>query len=161
MMTALATVTGVTPLAEGYQVNLSCEQKTSCSGCASAKSCATGTVSKAIGNKSLQWNLTTPSLVSLGQVVEIGFPEKSLLQSAALVYLLPLLALLFGAALGDLWLAPLLNSGEGVVILTAVLFTALGVLTAKRFAQRLEASTKEQVVLLRVLGDPIATNAAS
>lgn len=25
MMTALATVTGVTPLAEGYQVNLSCE----------------------------------------------------------------------------------------------------------------------------------------
>lgn len=161
MMTALATVTGVIPLTEGYQVNLSCEQKTSCSGCASAKSCATGTVSKAMGNKTLQWNLKTPSLVALGQVVEIGFPEKSLLQSAALVYLLPLLALLVGAAVGDLWLAPLLNGGEGVVILAAVLSTALGILTARHFAQRLETQTKEQVVLLRVLGNPITTNAAS
>lgn len=161
MMTALATVTDVIQLADGYQVNLSCEQKTSCSGCASAKSCATGTVSKALGKKTLQWNLMSSSPVSLGQVVEIGFPEKSLLQSAALVYLLPLFALLFGAALGEQWLAPMLQAGEGMVVLSACLFTALGILLAKFFAKRLESSTKEQVVILRVLGEPIASAASS
>lgn len=161
MMTALATVTGVTSSAQGYQVNLSCEQQTSCSGCASAKSCATGTVSKALGSKSLQWSLTTASPVSLGQVVEIGFPEKSLLQSAALVYLLPLFSLLIGAALGDRWLAPVFGGGEGSVIVLAILFTAVGITLAKRFARRLEEQTKNQVVLLRVLGDSIATHSVS
>jgi sigma-E factor negative regulatory protein RseC len=155
MMTALATVTGVTLSTKGYEVDLSCEQQTSCSGCQSAKSCSTGTVSKALGNKSLKWNLTTESKVSLGQVVEIGFPEKSLLQSAALVYLFPLFALLAGAIIGEMWLAPLLNGGEGVVVLTACLFTAISIWLAKLLAKRLAAQTQEQVVIVRILGEPI------
>jgi sigma-E factor negative regulatory protein RseC len=161
MMTALATVTDVQTLSEGYQVDLSCEQKTSCSGCASAKSCATGTVSGAIGNKSLQWKLNTSTSVSQGQVVEIGFPERSLLESAALVYLLPLFALLLGATLGDTWLAPLLKSGEGVVVLTAFIFTALGIVMAKWLAKRLELRTKDEVVILRILGEPITSQLSS
>lgn len=161
MMTALATVTDVQALSEGYQVDLSCEQKTSCSGCASAKSCATGTVSKAIGNKSLQWKLNTSTSVSQGQVVEIGFPEKSLLESAALVYLLPLFALLIGATLGDAWLAPMLKSGEGTVVLTAFTFTALGIIIAKSLAKRLELRTKDEVVILRILGEPITSQLSS
>jgi sigma-E factor negative regulatory protein RseC len=157
MMTALATVTGVTPSQEGYHVDLSCQQQTSCSGCASAKSCSTGVVSKAIGNKSLSWRLTTQSLVSPGQLIEIGFPEKSLLQSASLVYLLPLFALLIGATLGDTWLAPWLGGGEGVVIATAALFTGFAIWLAKPLAKRLEAQTKDQVVIVRILGEPISS----
>ncbi len=161
MMTALATVTGITPVSEGYLVNLSCEQKSSCSGCSAAKSCATGTVSKAMGNKSLQWKLTTSSTVSPGQVVEIGFPEKSLLQSAALVYLLPLFALLLGAVLGEMWVAPLLKGGEGIIVISAFVFTVLGIQTARRLAKRLESSAKDQVVILRILGEPISSQSSS
>lgn len=156
MMTALATVTEVTALEEGYHIDLSCQQQTSCSGCSSAKSCSTGVVSKAIGNKSLNWSLTTKSSVSPGQLIEIGFPEKSLLQSASLVYLLPLFALLFGAVLGDAWLSPLFGGGEGVVILSAVLFTGAAIWLAKPLANRLEAQTKDQVVIVRIIGEPIA-----
>lgn len=109
MMTALATVTKVVPAQQGFQVTLSCEQQTSCSSCQSSKSCGTGIVSKAFGNKTLFWRLQTTQALEAGEVVEIGLPEKSVLQSAALVYLLPLFFMMLGAWLGDQWLAPMLG----------------------------------------------------
>lgn len=157
MMTALATVTGVTPSEKGFDVDLSCQQQTSCSGCASAKSCSTGVVSKAIGNKSLNWRLTTDKPVTPGQLIEIGFPEKNLLQSASLVYLLPLLAMLIGTVVGDAWLAPLLGAGEGIVIISSALCMGLAIWLAKPIAKRLEAQTKDHVVIVRILGQAVAS----
>ncbi|HDI3296600.1 TPA: SoxR reducing system RseC family protein [Vibrio cholerae] len=156
MMTALATVTKVVPAQQGFQVTLSCEQQTSCSSCQSSKSCGTGIVSKAFGNKTLFWRLQTTQALEAGEVVEIGLPEKSVLQSAALVYLLPLFFIMLGAWLGDQWLAPMLGFGEGIVILTALLFIALGVWVAKHYAKVLELRSQQQVVLLRKLGIPVA-----
>lgn len=155
MMTALATVTSVQNNEKGYHLELSCEQKTSCSSCSSQKNCGTGIVSKAIGSKSLRWHLDTDKTVAPGQVVEIGFPEKSLLQSAALVYLVPLFMMIIGAWLADGWLAPMLEMGEGVVIATSLAFIALGIRFAKIWSRRLEVRTEQEVVLLRVLGEPI------
>ncbi len=99
MMNALAQVTRVTEIASPdsgellFKVDLSCEQQTSCNSCASKSSCATGQVTKAIGNKQHAWSLITPLKVSEGDVVEIALPEKALLSAAALVYLVPLLFL--------------------------------------------------------------------
>lgn len=156
MMTALATVSEVKPLASGFDVALSCEQQTSCSSCSSQKSCGTGIVSKAVGKKSLHWHLVTEKKVSKGQVVEIGLPEKSLLQSAALVYLLPLFAMMIGAFVAQWWIAPLFALGEGVVILTSACAVVGGIYLAKRLSSRLEQQSSQQVVLLRVFGEPIS-----
>lgn len=159
MMTALATVTGVNPLHPGYQLNLSCQQQTSCSHCASSKSCGTGLVSNALGNKVLHWQLTTSESVNTGQVVEIGFPEKSLLQSAALVYLFPLLMLFVGVIMGQYWLSPIFGGGELPIIVTALIGIVLGIGGAKKMARRLALRTQSEVVLIRVLGNPIAMSA--
>ncbi|ENM5826589.1 SoxR reducing system RseC family protein [Vibrio metoecus] len=156
MMTALATVTKVVPAQQGFQVTLSCEQQTSCSSCQSSQSCGTGVVSKALGNKTLFWRLQTTQALQAGEVVEIGLPEKSLLQSAALVYLLPLFFMMLGAWLGTQWLAPMWDLGEGIVIFTSLLFIGLGVWVAKRYAKVLEQRSEQQVVLLRKLGIPVA-----
>lgn len=155
MMTALATVTKVAPQSRGYKVELSCEQQTSCSQCASVKSCGTGMVSKAIGNKALLWQLMTDKPVSAGQVVEIGLPEKGILQSAALVYLTPLLMMFIGAAVGHVFSTQLSLAGEGLVIVTAAIFMAAGVWLAKWLAKRMESATQQQVILLRILGEPV------
>ncbi|OBT31374.1 SoxR reducing system RseC family protein [Vibrio splendidus] len=155
MMTALATVSSVEQSGQQYFVQLSCEQQTSCSSCSSQKSCGTGIVTKAVGNKSLFWQLKTKSLVKAGQIVEIGFPEKSLLQSAAIVYLIPLFMLMIGAGFGQLLLQPLLQGGEGTVILSAALFTAGGIALAKRLAKPMEDKSKQEVVLIRILGEPL------
>ncbi len=156
MMTALATVTQVTPNDHGFEVALSCEQQTSCSSCSSQKSCGTGVVSKAFGNKSLLWHLETQRRLHVGQVVEIGIPEQSLLQSAMLVYLLPIVAMLLGALFGHLALSPWLEMGEGAVVLTSMLFAFIGILLAKKLAQPLEQKSAAQVELMRVFGEPIA-----
>ncbi|HAS8348480.1 TPA: transcriptional regulator [Vibrio vulnificus] len=156
MMTALATVTQVTPNDHGFEVALSCEQQTSCSSCSSQKSCGTGVVSKAFGNKSLLWHLETQRRLHVGQVVEIGIPEQSLLLSAMLVYLLPIVAMLLGALFGHLVLSPWLEMGEGAVVLTSMLFAFIGILLAKKLAQPLELKSAAQVELMRVFGEPIA-----
>ena len=156
MMTALATVTQVTPNDHGFEVAVSCEQQTSCSSCSSQKSCGTGVVSKAFGNKSLLWHLETQRRLHVGQVVEIGIPEQSLLQSAMLVYLLPIVAMLLGALFGHLVLSPWLEMGEGAVVLTSMLFAFIGILLAKKLAQPLEQKSAAQVELMRVFGEPIA-----
>ncbi|SJN53082.1 SoxR reducing system RseC family protein [Vibrio ruber] len=161
MMTALATVDRVHETAGDYQVELSCQQQTSCSQCASSSSCSTGVVSKAIGKKVLTWQLHTSQPIQTGQMVEIGFPEKSLLQSAAIVYLLPLFMMIFGCGIGQLWLAPLVGGGEPWVIACTILFTAGGVWLAKILARRMEQVSLEEVVLLRVLGEPIVRHDAS
>ncbi|ENV3666936.1 SoxR reducing system RseC family protein [Vibrio vulnificus] len=156
MMTALATVTQVTSNDHGFEVVLSCEQQTSCSSCSSQKSCGTGVVSKAFGNNSLLWHLETQRRLHVGQVVEIGIPEQSLLQSAMLVYLLPIVAMLLGALFGHLVLSPWLEMGEGAVVLTSMLFAFIGILLAKKLAQPLEQKSAAQVELMRVFGEPIA-----
>ncbi|WP_321463854.1 SoxR reducing system RseC family protein [uncultured Vibrio sp.] len=155
MMTALATVTDVKRHGKQYDLDLSCEQQTSCSSCSSQKSCGTGVVTKAIGNKSLSWHLRTEKSVQIGQVVEIGFPESSLIKSAMAVYLLPLFGLILGALFGHLLFAPLLAGGEGVIILSSVLFATGGVWLAKRVSKPLEDESQRQVTLVRVLGEPI------
>ncbi len=156
MMTALATVSAVTASSAGFEVNLSCEQKTSCSSCASQKSCGTGIVSKAVGSKALHWTLHTDKLIKAGQIVEIGFPERSLILSALVVYIVPLFSLILGAMVGQWLVAPLLSGGEGAVIASSALFIVLGVLVAKRIARVLETQSGHDVVLVRVLGEPIS-----
>ncbi|CAM3712971.1 SoxR reducing system RseC family protein [Vibrio aquimaris] len=156
MMTALATVTSVTPNADGFIVELSCDQQTSCSKCSSQKSCGTGIVSKAVGSKLLHWQLNTSEPVKAGQVVEIGLPERSIIQSASLVYLVPLFAMIFGALLGEWLLKPILGYGEGLVILSSVLSAVIGVYCAKRLVMKLEQGSLTDVKLLRVLGKPIS-----
>ncbi|MFA0674048.1 transcriptional regulator, partial [Vibrio sp. 10N.222.51.A6] len=51
-----------------------------------------------------------------------------------------------------LLLQPLLQGGEGIVILTAALFTAGGIGLAKRLAKPMEDKSKQEVVLIRILG---------
>lgn len=156
MMTALATVVDVTKGADGNYVSLSCDQQTSCSHCASQKSCGTGIVSKAIGNKQHLWKLITKEKVLVGQTVEIGLPEKKLIQYASLVYIFPLAMLMLGAGVGELFLAPLLGSGEGATIFCSTLFMAAGIWFARKISFKLQSASEQSVVLLRVLGDTIS-----
>ena len=84
-----------------------------------------------------------------------GFPEGKLLSSAALVYLVPLLALFIGAMVGQAWLVPLLGGGELMTIISAVLFSGLGAITVKRYLQQNEQDVSHQVSLIRTLGESI------
>lgn len=155
MMTALATVISVDQGQGMNNVQLSCDQQTSCNSCKSQKNCGTGMVSKALGGKSHFWTLRTNQTLQAGQVVEIGLPEKSLVLSALVVYLLPLLTMITGSVFAQLVLRPWLNLGEGIVILMFFICGGLGIYFAKPMTQWLEKKVDNEVSLIRVLGQPI------
>jgi sigma-E factor negative regulatory protein RseC len=153
MMTALATVTAVTESKQGNVVELSCQQQSSCSHCASKNSCGTGIVSKAIGNKSHKWALITQEKVKSGQMIEIGLPEKKLIQFASVVYLLPIVMLMLGGFLGQYFFSP--SHGEGWIILSAFLSMGAGIWLARKVSEKMKQVSEQAITLIRVLGDPV------
>lgn len=160
MMTALATVLDV----QDDIVVVGCQQKTSCNHCASQDSCGTGIVSKVLPGKVHHWAFHTDKKLTIGQMVEIGLPEKNLLQSAAIVYLVPLFFLLFGSLISEWLISPLIGIGEVTTIVIAGLSSWGGYFIAKTLSHRIEQKTEQQVSLIRVLGesisDTISVNAA-
>lgn len=154
MITALATVQHVDVIDEEYNVAISCEQQTSCRHCSSQQTCGTGIISKAVGNKTHQWQLKTNVEVSVGQTVEVGLPEKQLIQFASIVYIVPLVLLFIGALVGQ-WLATPIGGGEGTVIITSILFMFMGVWLARTLAKKLQSQSEQSVTLIRVMGDVI------
>ncbi|WP_070970382.1 SoxR reducing system RseC family protein [Vibrio sonorensis] len=156
MMTAMATVVSVHKEKLGFNVELSCQQQTSCSSCSSQQSCGTGVVSKVLGNKTLRWTLKTKEKMNPGQVVEIGLPESSLLKSASIVYLVPLFAMIAGALFGQWIISPMINGGELPIILCSALSTWAGIGLAKKLSSHAESEASHKVVLLRKFGNPIS-----
>ncbi len=154
MMTSLATVIAT----ESNAILVSCQQQSSCGHCSNRDSCGTGIVSKVMPGKQHQIRIETEQPASVGQVVEIGLPEESLLQSALLVYLVPLIALVVGAAIGDWWFATLANGSELGTIATAFGFGGGAFWIVKHIARRHEHQSAYQPTLLRVFGDPLSAN---
>ncbi|WP_429023684.1 SoxR reducing system RseC family protein [Aeromonas allosaccharophila] len=134
MSEELATVVAI----EGDHAWVECERRSACSGCQQQSSCGTGTVAKAFPLKAPRLRVRLTAEVRIGQQVRLGIPQASLLRGAALVYVLPLFCLLVGALLGQLWLAPLLSSGEGITILCCLLGGLLGFLLVRYFSNRLD-----------------------
>lgn len=157
MMTALATVLNV----DSQRVTVGCQQETSCGHCSSRDNCGTGIVSKALPGKEHQWQLLTEAKLQVGDLVEIGLPEKNVLQSALVVYMVPLLFLILGAGISEWVLSTLFSSNEAVTIAVSVLFTGIGIAVAKLLAKVIETKTADKLRLIRVLGMPLSANMAT
>jgi sigma-E factor negative regulatory protein RseC len=160
MITALATVVSVESQTGGNKIALSCEQQTSCSHCSSQKSCGTGIVSKAVGNKTHRWELTTDKHLKVGQTVEIGLSEKNLVTFASIIYLLPIFALILGATVAELLLVPALDMGEGFIILFSALCMFSGIALARYISAKLQFKSQQVVSIVRVLGETVPISSA-
>lgn len=152
MITALAEVTGS---GDGY-LTVRCQQKTSCGSCASKNTCGTGIVSNALPGKVMDIRIPSEKAIAAGTLVEIGLEEQTILKSAVMVYILPLLFAVSGALLGQV-LADLMAAGEGVIILSSLLAGVLGVVVARRFSRKLEQEIGTTPKLLRILGNAMNT----
>jgi sigma-E factor negative regulatory protein RseC len=80
---------------EDDTVWLQAERKSTCSQCQIKQGCGTGLLAKHVGQRFSKITVQKTTDVSVGQQVTVEIPEQTLLQGAALMYLLPL-GLLFG-----------------------------------------------------------------
>lgn len=130
---------------------LKCDVKTSCSSCSSRAGCGTRVLNK-LGPQT-EHLLTVPSEKPLiaGQKVELGIAEKSLLGSALLVYMSPLVGLFVMGGLFQ-WLF----EADIAAMSGALLGGVGGFMMARLFSQRLSHRSQWQPVILNVALGPDA-----
>ena len=75
--------------------------KSTCGSCEAQSNCGTGAIAKAIANKQETLRFRLNEIVEVGQKVSLGIPEENLLKASALVYCLPLFALILAALVGQ------------------------------------------------------------
>ncbi|WP_435131593.1 SoxR reducing system RseC family protein [Plesiomonas shigelloides] len=153
MIRELATVVAY----ENGLATVSCQQKSGCSGCASASQCGMSALEKLTGDNPHQHTLqlTCREPLQVGQQVEIGISERSLLSSAFVMYCVPLLGLIISAVLASLFTA-----NELPIIAVAMAGTAVGIGVSRYLARHLSRQATYQPVILRNLGVPLSCNSA-
>ncbi|WP_127958869.1 SoxR reducing system RseC family protein [Serratia microhaemolytica] len=132
-----------------------CQLNSSCAGCQSRSNCAAGVVGSAATEHRNQLQLTVAQPLRPGQQVELGLVTTNLLRSAALVYITPLLGLLFGAALLQ-W-----QFDNDIAALCGAIFGgSVAFLLARYLAPKLSKRGGWQPVLLQVLPLPNSSRVA-
>ena len=124
---------------------VSCDVKTSCNSCSSRAGCGTRVLNK-LGPQTSH-TITVPSAEPLvvGQKVELGITESSLLGSAMLVYMSPLLGLFVVATLFQV-----LFGSDIAALCGAIMGGVGGFLIAKGLSPRLAARETWQPIILSV-----------
>lgn len=134
----------------GYESGIAtvkCQSQSACGQCAAKNSCGTSALSELNGELG-EHIFTVESLTPLrvGQRVEIGLAEKSMLFSALLMYIVPLFTLVAATLLSSY-----VSENELARTILILFLTALSFAIVKRFSRKLDNQTEFQPVLLRVL----------
>lgn len=125
MIRELGQVTAV----DGDYITISTQLKSGCSGCQQQNHCGAGLLSKAFPQRSGEFSVRNEQRLRVGQQVELQLPEAALARFSLAIYLLPLLALLLGAGVGQL----LWPHSEGPAIALAAISMAASFYLLRRY----------------------------
>lgn len=151
MIEEYAIVTGLT----GNQAVLEVERRTACSLCGQKRGCGNATWGKLLGHKSHAFNAENPINANVGDSVVVGIDEHAMLNTVFFLYIVPLLVMLIGAVLAEIFL-----NNEFYVILGAISGLVLGFIWVKGHLIGYDGAgktygTKYQAVILRHADDVV------
>ncbi|MGK0306067.1 MAG: sigma-E factor negative regulatory protein RseC [Gammaproteobacteria bacterium] len=107
--------------------------KSTCGSCEAQSNCGTGAIAKVFASKRETLRFRLNEIVEVGQKVSLGIPEENLLKASAMVYCLPLFALVLSALVGQS-VFPLLGlMAEGWLILFSAICSYLTFRFVRRF----------------------------
>ena len=124
---------------------VSCDVKTSCNSCSSRAGCGTRVLNKLGPQTSHTITVPCAEPLVVGQKVELGITESSLLGSAMLVYMSPMLGLFVVATLFQV-----MFGSDIAALCGAILGGVGGFLIAKGLSPRLAARETWQPIILSV-----------
>ena len=124
-----------------------CQSQSACGSCSAKNACGTSALAKLTGEQGEHvFTLETITPLTIGQRVEIGLPERSLLLSALLLYTLPLITILITAVIGEYLFEHELSSAFFIFLMTALSFVFV-----RSYAAKLNKKPAYRPILLRVL----------
>ncbi|MFC0323376.1 SoxR reducing system RseC family protein [Gallibacterium melopsittaci] len=126
------------------KVTVECQANQGCGGCASKASCGTAALTELTGKSTrYQFTFSCSRPMQIGEIVEIGLPEQSLLKLALIGYTLPLMVLIISVLVGNYWFTQ-----EWQNILFTVFSTACAFVGVKLINRRLQQQQKYQPYLI-------------
>lgn len=136
------------------------ERRAGCDGCGSQSGCGTALMDRFLGRRSVTLRARNQAGATVGDRVVVGVSEAGLLVAAFAAYVVPLLGLLLGGALGQ-WLGgpdSFATAADGGADIPALMGALLGFLLAlfwlRRYsAQRVRLPENVPVVLRRLSGE--------
>ncbi|GGA74734.1 hypothetical protein GCM10011369_15700 [Neiella marina] len=121
----------------GGQVTVEALRRSSCEQCTD-KDCGNGQVNRALSNRYHRLTLPYNAPLKVGEQVVLALPEQGLLTAAGLMFVVPLVAILVGAGVGNWLFVGLLNQTELMVVLSALLFGAAGFVGARWWHSKIQ-----------------------
>lgn len=116
---------------------LSTDAKTTCSRCSARQGCGSQLLNKLSQKNADLLTIASVEPLQPGQKIELGIPEASLLGSALLVYITPLVMLFLAAGISQYWFQTDFAAACGA-ILGGIMGFLLARLIASHFTQRPE-----------------------
>ncbi|MBW8189575.1 SoxR reducing system RseC family protein [Neiella marina] len=113
-------------------------RRSSCDQCAD-KDCGNGQVNRALSNRYHRLSLPFDEPVAIGQQVIVALPEQGLLTAAGLMFVVPLLAILIGAGIGQWLLVELLAQHELWVVVLAASAGVAGFTIARWWHRKIQS----------------------
>ena len=124
-----------------------CQSQSACGSCSAKTACGTTALSELTGEPGEHiFMVTTITPLKAGQQVEIGLSERSLLLSALLLYVVPLLTILVTTLISSQ-----LFDNELFSVILIFFVTALSFIAVRSYAKKLNKKSAYQPILLRVL----------
>ena len=110
--------------------------KSTCGSCEAQSNCGTGAIAKVFATKRETLRFRLNEIVEVGQKVSLGIPEENLLKASAMVYCLPLFALVLSALVGQSILPLVGLIAEGWLILFSAFSSYFTFRYVRRFLSR-------------------------
>lgn len=143
--------TGKVVAVEGEFAWVATLRESACGKCQSSQTCGTGVISKLFNSARHDSKVVNRLGAQQGDSVVIGIDEKTVIRSALIVYMLPLLTLIVAALVAD----TLFQSSEWITALGGGLGLLSGLIFVRWFNQRIQHNPRYHAVLLRRLSDAI------
>ncbi|MCX7185958.1 MAG: SoxR reducing system RseC family protein [Methylophilales bacterium] len=119
------------------QATLEIERRTACGLCGQKRGCGNATWGKLLGHKSHAFTAENAIHANVGDSVVVGINEQAMLSSVFLLYIFPMLGMLMGAVLTDIYF-----NNEFYVMIGATTGLLLSFVLVKRFMLGRSCTTK-------------------
>lgn len=123
-----------------------CISRSACGHCHAADSCGNSTIAKAFAPRSHRFQVKLKHPVLPGQRIDIGLPAQSLVRSALLVYIMPLILMIAGVLVA----VGLFGNTDNIALIGCAVGALMGFFGARWWAKRLNNNRAYQPVMLSV-----------
>lgn len=136
---------------EGEDVLLQTQRRSACQSCSVKQGCGTSVLAKVVGQRSSQILVLNTLDANVGDEVIIGINDNALVKGSLLIYAVPLIFLLTGALLGELWAHTYGFNAELASIVSAVVGFLLAMVLIRYSLYKTQFKNEIQPHLLRII----------